>query len=57
MAGLGDRVEGKAKELKGKLTGDKVEEAEGKAQQAAGKMKGKVEEAREKAAKTSSDRR
>ena len=51
MAGLGDRVEGKAKEIKGKLTGDKVEEAEGKAQQAAGKMKGKLEEARKKAAR------
>jgi len=57
MAGLGDRVEGKAKELKGKITGDKIEEAEGKAQQAAGKMKGKLEEARKKAAETSSARR
>jgi len=47
MAGLGDRVEGKAKEIKGKVTGDKVEEVEGKAEQAAGKMKGKMEEARE----------
>ncbi len=39
MAGLGDKVEGKAKELKGKLTGDKATEMEGKGQQAAGEIK------------------
>ncbi len=39
MAGLGDKVEGKAKELKGKLTGDKATEMEGKTQQAAGELK------------------
>jgi uncharacterized protein YjbJ (UPF0337 family) len=56
MAGIGDRVEGKAKELKGKITGDKTEEAEGKAQQATGKMKGKLEEARKKSAETTRSR-
>ncbi len=39
MAGLGDKVEGKAKGLKGKLTDDKATEMEGKAQQAAGELK------------------
>jgi len=39
MAGLGDKVEGKAKEIKGKVTDDKSTEVEGKAQQAAGKVK------------------
>jgi uncharacterized protein YjbJ (UPF0337 family) len=39
MAGLGDKVEGKAKEIKGKVTDDKSTEMEGKAQQAAGKIK------------------
>ena len=39
MAGLGDKVEGKAKEIKGKLTDDEATEVEGKAQQAAGKIK------------------
>ena len=39
MAGLGDKVGGKAKELKGKLTGDKATEMEGKVQQAAGEIK------------------
>jgi len=53
MAGLGDRVEGKAKELKGKITGDKAEELEGKAQGATGKMKGKMDQAHKKATETS----
>ena len=39
MAGLGDKVEGKAKELKGKLTGDRATETEGKTQQVAGELK------------------
>lgn len=39
MAGLGDKIEGKAKEMKGKVTGDKSTELEGKAQQAKGKVK------------------
>ena len=39
MAGLGDKVEGKAKEIKGKLTDDEPTEMKGKAQQAAGKLK------------------
>ena len=39
MAGLGDKVEGKAKEWQGRLTDDEATEMEGKAQQAAGKVK------------------
>ena len=39
MAGMGDKMEGKAKEWKGKLTDDEATEMEGKAQQAAGEMK------------------
>jgi len=39
MAGLGDKVEGKAKEMKCKLTDAGPTEMEGKAQQAAGKVK------------------
>jgi len=39
MAGLGDKVAGKAKEVKGAATGDKKTEVEGKAQGAKGKLK------------------
>jgi uncharacterized protein YjbJ (UPF0337 family) len=37
-----DKLEGKAKELKGKVTGDRVEELKGKAQQVRGEAKGKL---------------
>ena len=39
IAGLGDKVEGKAKEWQGKLTDDESTEMEGKAQQAVGEVK------------------
>jgi uncharacterized protein YjbJ (UPF0337 family) len=42
MAGIKDQVEGKAKEIKGKITGDEETEAEGKVQQKVGQAKGKV---------------
>jgi len=42
VAGMKDQVEGKAKEIKGKLTDDEATEAEGKMQQGVGKAKGKV---------------
>lgn len=45
MSGRGDKVVGKAKELSGKVTGDKDLEAEGKTQQ----LVGKVEQAGEDA--------
>lgn len=38
MAGIKDQVQGKAKELKGKLTDDEATELEGKAQQTKGKV-------------------
>ena len=47
MAGLGDKVAGKAKEVKGAATGDKKTEAEGKVQGA----KGDVKDAADKATK------
>ena len=40
---MDDRIEGKAKEAEGKLTGDKNREAEGKAQDALGQAKGAAE--------------
>jgi uncharacterized protein YjbJ (UPF0337 family) len=40
---MDDRIEGKAKEAEGKLTGDKDREAEGKAQDALGQAKGAAE--------------
>ncbi len=42
---LKDKVAGKAKEVEGKGTGDKVREVEGKAQNAAGKVGDKAKEA------------
>lgn len=44
MAGLGDKLAGKAKETEGKLTGDKAREVQGKAQGAKGTVKQKGEE-------------
>lgn len=40
--GLKDKIIGKAKEVEGKITDDKLREAEGKAQQAKGKLKDKA---------------
>jgi uncharacterized protein YjbJ (UPF0337 family) len=45
MAGLGDKIEGKAKEVKGAATGDKKTELEGKAQGAKGDVKDAVDKA------------
>jgi uncharacterized protein YjbJ (UPF0337 family) len=41
---LKDKAEGKAKEVKGKVTGDQATETEGKAQQTVGNIKGKADE-------------
>ena len=38
-----DQIEGKAKEIKGKVTNDERTELEGKAQQKVGRAKGKVQ--------------
>ena len=40
-SGLKDKIIGKAKEVEGKLTGDKLREVEGKAQKTKGKVKAK----------------
>jgi uncharacterized protein YjbJ (UPF0337 family) len=42
MAGVKDQVAGKAKEIKGKVTGDEATEMEGKGQQKVGQAKGKI---------------
>jgi uncharacterized protein YjbJ (UPF0337 family) len=47
MAGLGDKLAGKAKEIKGKLTGDESSEARGEAQFQRGELKGKGEKAKD----------
>lgn len=44
-----DEVEGKAKEMQGKLTGDDSREMEGKTQDTVGGAKGTAEDAKEKA--------
>ena len=41
-SGLKDKIIGKAKEVEGKITDDKLREAVGKAQQAKGKLKDKA---------------
>ncbi len=44
---LKDKIIGKAKEVEGKLTGDKSREVEGKAQQVKGKVKAKAKKVKE----------
>lgn len=46
-SGLKDKIIGKAKEVEGKLTGDKLREVEGKAQQVKGKVKAKAKKVKE----------
>ena len=46
-SGLKDKIIGKAKEVEGKLTGDKSREVEGKAQQVKGKVKAKAKQVKE----------
>lgn len=45
LDGLGDKIEGKAKEVYGKVSGDTKTEIEGKLQQAAGEGKETVSDA------------
>ena len=49
MSGERDQVAGTAKELEGKITGDKAREAEGTAQRAAGEVEGAVGDAADRA--------
>ena len=46
-SGLKDKIIGKAKEVEGKITGDKSREVEGKAQQVKGKVKAKAKKVKE----------
>lgn len=46
-SGLKDKIIGKAKEVEGKLTGDKSREVEGKAQQVKGKVKAKAKQVKD----------
>lgn len=46
-SGLKDKIIGKAKEVEGKITGDKMREAQGKAQQVKGKVKAKAKKVKE----------
>ena len=46
-SGLKDKIIGKAKEVEGKLTGDKSREVEGKAQQVKGKVKAQAKKVKE----------
>jgi uncharacterized protein YjbJ (UPF0337 family) len=43
-----DKLQGKGEELKGKVTGDRVEEGKGKARQGVGDVKNAAREARDK---------
>jgi uncharacterized protein YjbJ (UPF0337 family) len=42
-----DKLEGKAREIKGKVTGDRAEELKGKAQQAWGEAEGKFDDVKD----------
>lgn len=46
-SGLKDKIIGKAKEVEGKITGDKSRKAEGKAQKTKGKIKAKAKEVKD----------
>ena len=46
-SGLKDKIIGKAKEVEGKLTGDKSREVEGKAQKTKGKVKAKAKQVKD----------
>ena len=49
MSATRDKVEGKVKEIGGRVSGDRRTEAEGKGQNLAGKAKGKVVDVKKKA--------
>lgn len=49
MSGEQDQVAGTAKELEGKITGDKARESEGTAQRVAGNVEGAIGDAADRA--------
>ena len=56
MAGLGDKVEGKAKEWQGKVTDDEATELEGKSQYTVGEMKDAADDVADEARDRSRER-
>ena len=44
MGEMKDKVQGKAREVKGKVTGDKSDQVKGKAQQVKGAIEGKLDD-------------
>jgi uncharacterized protein YjbJ (UPF0337 family) len=46
MGAIGDKIKGKAKELEGRATGDKVREGQGRLQKTKGNVEGKIEGAK-----------
>lgn len=48
MSAISDKIKGKAKQIQGKVTGNRARTAEGKAQEAAGEVEGMAARARRK---------
>lgn len=46
MGSIGDKIKGKAKEVEGRVTGDKVRETQGTVQKTKGNVEGKLESAK-----------
>ena len=46
MGAIKDKIVGKAKQVEGRVTGDKVREAQGSARKAKGDVEGKLEKAK-----------
>jgi len=46
MGAIGDKIKGKAKQVEGRVTGDKVRETQGTVQKTKGDLKGKLEGAK-----------
>jgi uncharacterized protein YjbJ (UPF0337 family) len=49
MGAISDKIKGKAKQVEGRVTGDKLREAQGSAQQAKGDIEGAVDRAKNRA--------
>jgi uncharacterized protein YjbJ (UPF0337 family) len=46
MGSISDKIKGKAKQVEGRVTGDKVRETQGSAQKTKGNVEGKLESAK-----------
>jgi len=49
MGAISDKLKGKAKQVEGRVTGDKIREAQGSAQKAKGDIEGAVDRAKNRA--------